>query len=136
MITKGLCFLLSAFVALTSAQKFKPNAPRYLYTPTHPTADNSTYANIDYAVTTHIQFDWENITFFNGEANATTIMGYVSTDFLILQDTEVVVLDAWNLNIINVTLGTGSAKTATEQGKSYKEVYGDFSAMPGLSWNV
>lgn len=90
-------------VALTSAQKFKPNAPRFLYTPSHPIADNSTYANIEYAVTTHIQLDFENITFFNGEANATTITGYVATDFSILQDTEVIVLDAWNLTIIDIT---------------------------------
>jgi len=133
MITKGLCFLLSAMVALTSAQKFKPNVPRFMYTPTHPTADNSTYANIDYAVATHMHLDWENITFFNGEANATQIFGSVSTDFDIIQDTDVIVVDAWNLNITSATQGIGLAKTATEQGKRYKDVHGDNNVLRQLS---
>lgn len=96
-----------------------------MYTPTHPRADNSTYSNIDYVTNTHKHLDWENVTFFNGEANATQIMGSVSHDFNVIMATDIIVLDVWNLNIINVTsISPGSAKLATDKAMRHAELEG------------
>ena len=66
------------------------------YVPEHPLADNSTYGNIGTIPTKHVHLDWEI------DFESSNIYGYATHDFEVKKDTRVVVLDAWDIDIIGV----------------------------------
>ena len=96
--------------------------------PTHPATDNSTYANTDFIVDTHINLQWTTVDFIGN-----MITGTVTHDFNIIQDTSTYVLDMWNQTITSVEIvSAGTAKRLTEAA-------GEPIEMPGntpLSWTV
>lgn len=52
-------------------------------------------------------------------------MGSVSHDFNVIMETDVIVLDVWNLAIMYVTsISPGSAKLATEKAVRHAELEG------------
>ena len=55
--------------------------------------DNSTYANADQIHTTHYHVDW-TVNF-----DTSQLIGSVTHDLKVLQDTNYVVFDTWNINI-------------------------------------
>jgi leukotriene-A4 hydrolase len=99
MIKKAASLLLSTLIASTFAQKKSALYPSiYMYTPTHPTTDNSTYANTDYIKDTWLHIDWNNIFWTNS-----TILGSVTHEMIVIQETNYITLDMWDQTIINVT---------------------------------
>lgn len=110
MISKAVYLLLSTLFAFAIAQVKTRSTPSLTYfIPTPPSTDNSTYSNTDYVQDYHIQIDWDYVNWGNS-----TLEGSITHEMNVIQDTDYVTLDVWNLTIINVTLAVpGSAKTAT-----------------------
>lgn len=83
-----------------------------MYTPTHPRTDNSTFANLDHIRTYHVHLDWDDIYW-----GSSTILGSITHDMNVLQDTKYITFDIWDLDILNVTdVTAGSAKIASKNG--------------------
>lgn len=83
------------------------------YTPTEYQArvDNSTYANAYEIHTTHFHLDWE-VDFTNKQ-----LIGSVTHDLEVLQDTDHVIFDSWLINIESAELvPADSAKTLMNHG--------------------
>ena len=110
MITKAVCLLLSMLFSSAIAQMKTRKMPSLaFFIPTPPSMDNSTYANTDYVQDYHIQIDWDYVFWSNS-----TVLGSITHEMNVIQDTDYVTLDVWDLTIINVTsTAPGSAKTAT-----------------------
>ena len=68
------------------------------YTPKQPHADNSTYGNIEQMATTHVHLDW------TVDFDRKVISGAVTHDLDIIDNTQVLVIDAWNIKVSEVKL--------------------------------
>ena len=127
MISKAVCLLLGTMIASVFGQVKTRKMPSLLYyIPSHPSTDNSTFANTDYVKDTHIQIDWDNV-FWNNS----TLQGSITHELKVIQDTDYVTFDVWDLTITSVvSTSPGSAKTATKNG--HKVPLGDTE----LLWNI
>lgn len=127
MISKAVCLLLSTLLASALAQVKSSKMPSLTYyVPTSPLVDNSTFANTEYVKDYHIQIDWDYV-FWNNS----TILGSITHEMNVIQNTDFVTFDVWDLTIVNVTsVSVGSAVTATKNGR--KVGLGDTE----LLWNV
>jgi len=96
------------------------------YVPTHPSTDNSTFANTDYVQDYHIQIDWDYVFWGNS-----TLSGSITHELKVIQDTDFVTFDIWDLTISSVvSTAPGSAKTATKNGHKVE------LGTTELLWNV
>jgi len=92
------------------------------YTPTayQANVDNSTYANAYEIHTTHFHLDWE-VDFTNKQ-----LIGSVTHDLEVLQDTDHVVFDSWLINIISAELlPAQSAKAMMNHGLNKANILGE-----------
>jgi leukotriene-A4 hydrolase len=86
--------------------------------------DNSTYANAYEIHTTHFHVDWEV------DFNTKQLIGSVTHDLEVLQATDHVTFDSWNINILSAELlETGSAMVMKDHGIRKAKI-----ASTPLSW--
>jgi len=114
MINKALGLLLGMLTASAVAQKKSAKIPSLSsYIPTRPTTDNSTFANTDYIQDYHMHIDWDYVFWTNS-----TILGSVTHDCRVIQETDFATFDFWGQTIINVTaVAAGEAQAATREGR-------------------
>ena len=85
--------------------------------------DNSTYANADQIHTTHYHCDWKV------DFDKKTLRGSITHDLEVLQDTSILVLDTWLIDIITAEqLTSGSAERMRLAGTNELEVNGVYLA--------
>ena len=102
--------LLFSTLFATSLAKGSENLA--FYVPTHPRTDNSTFANLDHIRDYHVHIDWDDIYW-----DSSTILGSITHDMNVLQDTNYITFDIWDLDILNVTdISAGSASIASKNG--------------------
>lgn len=113
ILVTPLIIIIIMFSKIVSLAGLAIGSALAAYSPTRyqSNVDNSTYANAYEIHTTHFHVDWE-VDFNNKQ-----LVGSVTHDFEVLQDTNHVVLDSWLINIESVEqLPAGSAKTLMNHG--------------------